>query len=166
MNGCPSCVTTGSTGGVRSPPLEKPSQETFLSISAPTLLTCPTVCPSGRYRHTVQGSIMDTGKNTSHHCVDRCVSVLLQPMPARRQSSVHAEAAFPVTCSSQVRVAAWLQSSEDMDRCSKGEGPELSRHWRLSWDSLLCGALLYFYWCLSNRGFLLLLKWNHIKVMN
>lgn len=70
------------------------------------------------------------------HCVNRHLSLLLQPMLARRQSSMHAEAAFPVTCSSQVRVAAWLQSSEDMDRCSQGEGPDLWHHWRLSCDSL------------------------------
>uniref|UniRef100_A0A6Q2XXH5 Oxysterol-binding protein n=1 Tax=Esox lucius TaxID=8010 RepID=A0A6Q2XXH5_ESOLU len=27
---------------------------------------------------------------------------------------------FPVTCTSQAKVAAWLQSSDDMDKCSKG----------------------------------------------
>ncbi|KAL0985453.1 hypothetical protein UPYG_G00157060 [Umbra pygmaea] len=36
-----------------------------------------------------------------------------------RQASVHAAGSFPVTCTSQAKVAAWLQSSDDMDKCSK-----------------------------------------------
>ncbi|KAM9851668.1 oxysterol-binding protein-related protein 3 isoform 1-T1 [Aulostomus maculatus] len=40
-------------------------------------------------------------------------------MNIRRQSTVHAAGAFPVGCSSQAKVAAWLQSSDDMDKCSK-----------------------------------------------
>ncbi|XP_059195848.1 oxysterol-binding protein-related protein 3 [Centropristis striata] len=40
-------------------------------------------------------------------------------MSIRRQSTVHSAAAFPLSCNSQAKVAAWLQSSDDMDRCSK-----------------------------------------------
>uniref|UniRef100_UPI003AADBB3B oxysterol-binding protein-related protein 3 isoform X5 n=1 Tax=Centroberyx gerrardi TaxID=166262 RepID=UPI003AADBB3B len=40
-------------------------------------------------------------------------------MSIARQSSVHAAATFPVSCNSQAKVAAWLQSSDDMDKCSK-----------------------------------------------
>ncbi|XP_010882828.3 oxysterol-binding protein-related protein 3 isoform X2 [Esox lucius] len=36
-----------------------------------------------------------------------------------RQASVSAAGSFPVTCTSQAKVAAWLQSSDDMDKCSK-----------------------------------------------
>uniref|UniRef100_A0A3Q3VTR0 Oxysterol-binding protein n=1 Tax=Mola mola TaxID=94237 RepID=A0A3Q3VTR0_MOLML len=36
-----------------------------------------------------------------------------------RKSTVHSAAAFPLSCNSQTKVAAWLQSSEDMDKCSK-----------------------------------------------
>ncbi|KAM4736596.1 oxysterol-binding protein-related protein 3 isoform 2-T2 [Anableps anableps] len=42
----------------------------------------------------------------------RCMSV-------RRQSSVHPAAGFPLSSNSQAKVAAWLQSSDDMDKCSK-----------------------------------------------
>uniref|UniRef100_A0A671UX15 Oxysterol-binding protein n=1 Tax=Sparus aurata TaxID=8175 RepID=A0A671UX15_SPAAU len=31
----------------------------------------------------------------------------------------HSAASFPVSCNSQAKVAAWLQSSDDMDKCSK-----------------------------------------------
>uniref|UniRef100_H2UMK1 Oxysterol-binding protein n=1 Tax=Takifugu rubripes TaxID=31033 RepID=H2UMK1_TAKRU len=44
--------------------------------------------------------------------IKKCMSI-------RRQSTVHTTAASPLTCSSQGKVAAWLHSSEDMDRCSK-----------------------------------------------
>lgn len=44
--------------------------------------------------------------------IRRCISV-------RRQSTVPSAAAFPFSCSSQAKVAAWLQSSNDMDRCCK-----------------------------------------------
>uniref|UniRef100_A0A671UX30 Oxysterol-binding protein n=1 Tax=Sparus aurata TaxID=8175 RepID=A0A671UX30_SPAAU len=37
------------------------------------------------------------------------------------QSTAHSAASFPVSCNSQAKVAAWLQSSDDMDKCSKGE---------------------------------------------
>ncbi|XP_070823109.1 oxysterol-binding protein-related protein 3 isoform X2 [Chaetodon trifascialis] len=40
-------------------------------------------------------------------------------MSLRRQSTVHSAAAFPLNCNSQAKVAAWLQSSDDMDKCSK-----------------------------------------------
>ncbi|XP_042345142.1 oxysterol-binding protein-related protein 3 isoform X4 [Plectropomus leopardus] len=40
-------------------------------------------------------------------------------MPIRRQSTVHSAGAFPFNCNSQAKVAAWLQSSDDMDKCSK-----------------------------------------------
>ncbi|KAG7469685.1 hypothetical protein MATL_G00131410 [Megalops atlanticus] len=36
-----------------------------------------------------------------------------------KQASIHNSAAFPMTFSSQSKVAAWLQSSDDMDKCSK-----------------------------------------------
>ncbi|CAN9514303.1 unnamed protein product [Ophioblennius macclurei] len=39
-----------------------------------------------------------------------------QCIPIRRQSTVPSAAAFPL---SQAKVAAWLQSSDDMDKCSK-----------------------------------------------
>lgn len=51
---------------------------------------------------------------------------------------MHAAAAFPLTCSSQVKVATWLQSSEDMDRCSKGERPELSRDFCSVCEAYFC----------------------------
>ncbi|XP_070767359.1 oxysterol-binding protein-related protein 3 isoform X3 [Enoplosus armatus] len=40
-------------------------------------------------------------------------------MSLRRQSTVHSAAAFPLSCNSQAKVAAWLQSSDDMGKCSK-----------------------------------------------
>ncbi|KAM6935353.1 oxysterol-binding protein-related protein 3 isoform 2-T2 [Lycodopsis pacificus] len=40
-------------------------------------------------------------------------------MSIRRQSMVHSAADFPLSCNSQAKVAAWLQSSDDMDKCSK-----------------------------------------------
>ncbi|XP_054477087.1 oxysterol-binding protein-related protein 3 isoform X3 [Anoplopoma fimbria] len=40
-------------------------------------------------------------------------------MSIRRQSTVHSAGAFPLSCNSQAKVAAWLQSSDDMDKCSK-----------------------------------------------
>ncbi|XP_030250782.1 oxysterol-binding protein-related protein 3 isoform X3 [Sparus aurata] len=40
-------------------------------------------------------------------------------MSIRRQSTAHSAASFPVSCNSQAKVAAWLQSSDDMDKCSK-----------------------------------------------
>uniref|UniRef100_UPI0037E829FE oxysterol-binding protein-related protein 3 n=1 Tax=Semicossyphus pulcher TaxID=241346 RepID=UPI0037E829FE len=40
-------------------------------------------------------------------------------MPIRRQSTVPSAGAFPLGCNSQAKVAAWLQSSNDMDKCSK-----------------------------------------------
>ncbi|XP_038125348.1 oxysterol-binding protein-related protein 3 isoform X1 [Cyprinodon tularosa] len=42
----------------------------------------------------------------------RCLSI-------RRQSSVHPAVGFPLSANSQAKVAAWLQSSDDMDKCSK-----------------------------------------------
>ncbi|KAM9724505.1 oxysterol-binding protein-related protein 3 isoform 2-T2 [Menidia menidia] len=44
--------------------------------------------------------------------IRRCMSI-------RRQSTAHAAGAFPLGSSSQAKVAAWLQSSDDMDKCSK-----------------------------------------------
>ncbi|XP_039974475.1 oxysterol-binding protein-related protein 3 isoform X2 [Xiphias gladius] len=40
-------------------------------------------------------------------------------MSIRRQSTVHSVGAFPLSCNSQAKVTAWLQSSDDMDKCSK-----------------------------------------------
>ncbi|CAL8247094.1 unnamed protein product [Lota lota] len=39
-------------------------------------------------------------------------------MSLARQSSLHTAGAVPVHCNSQAKVAAWLQSSDDMDKCS------------------------------------------------
>ncbi|XP_053182507.1 oxysterol-binding protein-related protein 3 [Scomber japonicus] len=40
-------------------------------------------------------------------------------MSLRRQSTVPSPGAFPSGCNSQAKVVAWLQSSDDMDKCSK-----------------------------------------------
>jgi len=40
-------------------------------------------------------------------------------MSISKQASVHAPGAG--SCNSQAKVAAWLQSSDDMDKCSNGE---------------------------------------------
>ncbi|CAB1446384.1 unnamed protein product, partial [Pleuronectes platessa] len=40
-------------------------------------------------------------------------------MSLQRQSTVHSVGGFPVSCTSQAKVTAWLQSSDDMDKCSK-----------------------------------------------
>uniref|UniRef100_A0A3P9KZM2 Oxysterol-binding protein n=1 Tax=Oryzias latipes TaxID=8090 RepID=A0A3P9KZM2_ORYLA len=40
-------------------------------------------------------------------------------MSVRRQSTVHPAGAFPLGSNSQAKVVAWLQSSEEMDKCSK-----------------------------------------------
>ncbi|XP_072316737.1 oxysterol-binding protein-related protein 3 isoform X3 [Eucyclogobius newberryi] len=40
-------------------------------------------------------------------------------MSLRRQSTVNSPGAFAVGCNSQAKVAAWLQSSDDLDKCSK-----------------------------------------------
>uniref|UniRef100_A0A7N8XXX1 Oxysterol-binding protein n=1 Tax=Mastacembelus armatus TaxID=205130 RepID=A0A7N8XXX1_9TELE len=40
-------------------------------------------------------------------------------VPIRRQSTVHSVGAFPLNNNSQAKVTAWLQSSDDMDKCSK-----------------------------------------------
>ncbi|XP_058504686.1 oxysterol-binding protein-related protein 3 isoform X3 [Solea solea] len=48
-------------------------------------------------------------KNAS---IRKCVSI-------RRQSSAHSVGVFPLSCNSQAKVTAWLQSSDDMDKCSK-----------------------------------------------
>uniref|UniRef100_A0A8C4H0P6 Oxysterol-binding protein n=1 Tax=Dicentrarchus labrax TaxID=13489 RepID=A0A8C4H0P6_DICLA len=37
----------------------------------------------------------------------------------RKVYLLHSAAAFPFSCNSQAKVAAWLQSSDDMDKCSK-----------------------------------------------
>ncbi|XP_061574321.1 oxysterol-binding protein-related protein 3 isoform X4 [Cololabis saira] len=44
--------------------------------------------------------------------IRRCMSI-------RRQSTVHSPGVFPLSSNSQAKVAAWLQSSDDMDKCSK-----------------------------------------------
>uniref|UniRef100_A0A8C4GXY9 Oxysterol-binding protein n=1 Tax=Dicentrarchus labrax TaxID=13489 RepID=A0A8C4GXY9_DICLA len=36
-----------------------------------------------------------------------------------KEANLHSAAAFPFSCNSQAKVAAWLQSSDDMDKCSK-----------------------------------------------
>ncbi|XP_028983873.1 oxysterol-binding protein-related protein 3 isoform X2 [Betta splendens] len=40
-------------------------------------------------------------------------------MALRRQSTVPSPGVFPLLCNSQAKVTAWLQSSDDMDKCSK-----------------------------------------------
>lgn len=47
--------------------------------------------------------------------------LLLQRMSVRRPSTVHPAGAFPLGPNSQAKVVAWLQSSDEMDKCSKGE---------------------------------------------
>ncbi|KAM9783055.1 oxysterol-binding protein-related protein 3 [Neosynchiropus ocellatus] len=49
---------------------------------------------------------------TDSASIRKCMSV-------RRQSSVHSSGVFAAGCTSQAKVAAWLQSSDDMDKCSK-----------------------------------------------
>uniref|UniRef100_A0A3B5MQ22 Oxysterol-binding protein n=1 Tax=Xiphophorus couchianus TaxID=32473 RepID=A0A3B5MQ22_9TELE len=44
---------------------------------------------------------------------------LRKVLSIRRQSSVHPASGFPLSSNSQAKVAAWLQSSDDMDKCSK-----------------------------------------------
>uniref|UniRef100_A0AAX7T6D0 Oxysterol-binding protein n=1 Tax=Astatotilapia calliptera TaxID=8154 RepID=A0AAX7T6D0_ASTCA len=44
--------------------------------------------------------------------IRKCLSI-------RRQSTVHHAAAFPLNSNSQAKVAAWLQSSDEMDKCFK-----------------------------------------------
>ncbi|KAM6909857.1 oxysterol-binding protein-related protein 3 isoform 2-T2 [Xenentodon cancila] len=44
--------------------------------------------------------------------IRRCMSI-------RRQSTVHSPGVFPLSSNSQAKVAAWLQSSDDMDKCFK-----------------------------------------------
>uniref|UniRef100_A0A1A8Q132 Oxysterol-binding protein n=1 Tax=Nothobranchius pienaari TaxID=704102 RepID=A0A1A8Q132_9TELE len=44
--------------------------------------------------------------------IRRCLSI-------QRQSSVHPAGGFPLISNSQSKVTAWLQSSDDMDKCSK-----------------------------------------------
>uniref|UniRef100_H2LUG4 Oxysterol-binding protein n=1 Tax=Oryzias latipes TaxID=8090 RepID=H2LUG4_ORYLA len=44
---------------------------------------------------------------------------LADRMSVRRQSTVHPAGAFPLGSNSQAKVVAWLQSSEEMDKCSK-----------------------------------------------
>lgn len=73
-----------------------------------------------------------------------CVSLPLQCISLRRESTVHTAAASPQTGSTQDKVAAWLHSSEDMDRCSKGESLELPHDLQLSRDSALCDTLMYY----------------------
>ncbi|KAG9345175.1 hypothetical protein JZ751_009718 [Albula glossodonta] len=43
--------------------------------------------------------------------------------PLTKQSSIHTPGNFPMTFNNQTKVAAWLQSSDDMDKCSKGTAP-------------------------------------------
>lgn len=140
MIGCPCCVTIGSIGRRRLPPIRRSSA--ILSLGTPTLLACLTPPPSRRYRQTVQGALMDTVFlfDMRHGCV----SLPLQCMSIRRQSTVHTTAATPLTYLSQGKVTAWLQSSEDMDRCSKGECLEPPHDLQLSWDSALCDILMYY----------------------
>ncbi|XP_061674880.1 oxysterol-binding protein-related protein 3 isoform X2 [Syngnathoides biaculeatus] len=39
--------------------------------------------------------------------------------PTRRQSAAHSAGGFPFGCNSQAKVAAWLRSSDDMEKCSE-----------------------------------------------
>nr|XP_061788956.1 oxysterol-binding protein-related protein 3-like isoform X4 [Nerophis lumbriciformis] len=40
-------------------------------------------------------------------------------VPLRRQSTVHSAGTLSFSCNSQAKVTAWLQSSDEMDKCSK-----------------------------------------------
>lgn len=54
-----------------------------------------------------------TSTNTTESAsIRKCISL-------RRQSTVHSPGAFSIGCNSQAKVAAWLQSSDDMDKCCK-----------------------------------------------
>ncbi|XP_011483476.1 oxysterol-binding protein-related protein 3 [Oryzias latipes] len=46
-------------------------------------------------------------------------ALIRRRMSVRRQSTVHPAGAFPLGSNSQAKVVAWLQSSEEMDKCSK-----------------------------------------------
>lgn len=63
-------------------------------------------------------------RKAKYYWTDIWVCVTLQCPSIRRQSSGHAAGTFAVSCNSQAKVAAWLQSSDDMDKCSKGETTE------------------------------------------
>ena len=79
-------------------------------------------------------------KKADCYWTDLWVCLLLQCLSIRRQSTVHSAAAFPLGCTSQAKVAAWLQSSDDMDKCSKGETTALS--------FMTCGVLFTLSaWC-------------------
>lgn len=156
MIGCPSCVTTGSIGRRRLPRMRRSSA----ILGAWQCLTAP---PSRRYRQTLQGALMDT----VFLCYMRpgCVSLLLQSISLRRQPTIHTTAAPSPTCSSQGKVAAWLHSSGDMERCSKGElsaAPWFTVVLRLSsvWHpNVLLLIILIPVWQVCQ----LVVKWNHIK---
>ncbi|XP_034409085.1 oxysterol-binding protein-related protein 3 isoform X4 [Cyclopterus lumpus] len=61
------------------------------------------------YPHYPSPNSPSTAKSAS---IRKCMSI-------RRQSTVHSAGDFPLSCNSQAKVAAWLQSSDDMDKCSK-----------------------------------------------
>uniref|UniRef100_A0A8C2XJX7 Oxysterol-binding protein n=1 Tax=Cyclopterus lumpus TaxID=8103 RepID=A0A8C2XJX7_CYCLU len=64
--------------------------------------------------------LLEVMLNMDSNCwSDLGVCLLLQCMSIRRQSTVHSAGDFPLSCNSQAKVAAWLQSSDDMDKCSK-----------------------------------------------
>lgn len=61
------------------------------------------------YPHYPSTNSTNTAESAS---IRKCMSL-------RRQSTVHSPGAFSAGCNSQAKVAAWLQSSDDMDKCSK-----------------------------------------------
>ncbi|XP_016893645.1 oxysterol-binding protein-related protein 3 isoform X2 [Cynoglossus semilaevis] len=65
--------------------------------------------PTEKTFYYTSPSSPNVAKNASFR---RCMSI-------RRQSTVHSVGAFPLGCNSQAKVTAWLQSSEDLDKCSK-----------------------------------------------
>lgn len=86
-------------------------------------------------------------KEANCYWTDLWVCLLLQCMSIRRQSTVPSAGAFPLNCTSQAKVAAWLQSSDDMDKCSKGETVETAVPRGLWSFSTLTRILMHFSIC-------------------
>lgn len=170
MNGCLSCVIIGCIGRMRLPCIPMRSPSTIPTTPPLTPLIWRRATRSERYVCTVNPQhtlfsllkveipilsavctlmkivILSAAFITKAACywTDLWFSLLLQCVPIRRQSTVHSAAAFPLNCNSQSKVAAWLQSSEDMDKCSKGEATKLSCDlWSiLTPSSIGCSSLL------------------------
>ncbi|XP_075883734.1 oxysterol-binding protein-related protein 3 isoform X2 [Nelusetta ayraudi] len=68
--------------------------------------------PGDKSFHYPHYSSPSSPSKAENAALRKCVSI-------RRQSSVPSAAALTLSCNSQAKVAAWLQSSDDMDKCSK-----------------------------------------------